>query len=186
MIHSYQAPFWLVRYDGVHIGPYETLELIVSNFKGRLREYVGMQPYGEHPISAADRLERKGEFEAYAVEANDGSIVHTDTLEAVYKAVFPRRRRLGWPDFLMEPNWHFRSGPVPRTGKRGGKNRWLRSPQTTNERRAAAAAVADKLEGLIRGRRRCSQISHAWCDIPRRDETGWKRHRRTQYRVRMA
>jgi hypothetical protein len=55
---------------------------------------------------------------------------------------------------------------------------WLRNPRTTQERRA-------NQDWPVRGRRLPNRLPEAWDDVPRRDadDRSWKRHRRTQYKV---
>lgn len=73
-------------------------------------------------------------------------------------------------------------GPVPRTGRSGGKYRWHRHPATTAERRANQPQLRDEMEPSVRSARQSRSLPNAWDDVNR----GWQRSWKTQFRGRKS
>lgn len=94
-----------------------------------------------------------------------------------------------WIWFVLRDHlrgYEFRRTPVPRTGK-GSPYRWLRHPRTTSERRASDAVDNDpemrEYKVKSRAKRSKAMLPSAWDDLPRHVDKSWKRHRKTQYRM---
>lgn len=139
----------------------------------------------DHNARHFDTDRRTWVSEPQYVERN--YIMRNDAGEVVTAADFyplaERRRWRGWYRWgrALE-NWNG-VGPVPCIGRpRGGH--YYRRPETMMERRQAAMVLKEEGEVAPRGKRSLKHLPNAWDDyrVAARDERGWKRHRRTQYR----